>query len=166
MRRLLPLLILSLQLSLSFPLVAQHPSFGFLIGRSLVRGGDSRALVGPGVTGGDQAGPHYRAFADLPLETSGFSVRAELFYNKLTSGASTYSALGGKAALVDQSTGLTGSFVATLGRQHTVSPYFSLGAGVFTTILGHNPDGISSQVTEEYRGMGSSFMPFSIGVSF
>ena len=163
MGRVLPLLILSLQLSAITPLVAQHPSFGFLIGRSLVGGGDSRALVANSVTGGDQPGPHFPAFADLPVETTAFSVRAELFYNKLTSGSNTYDALGGKAALVDRTAGLTGGFVATLGRQHTVSPYFSLGAGVFTTTLGHNPEGNSSQVTEEFSG---SFMPFSIGLGF
>jgi hypothetical protein len=38
------------------PLIAQHPSVGILVGRSFVGGGDSRTLVGPGVTGGDQAG--------------------------------------------------------------------------------------------------------------
>jgi len=33
----------------------------------------------------------------------------------------------------------------------TVSPYFSIGAALFTTMLSHNPDGFSSVVTEEYR---------------
>src|SRR4051812_43967467 len=108
MRRALAFLILSLQLGLVVPLVAQHPSFGFLIGRSLVGGGDSRSLVGDGVTGGDQPGPHYRAYADLPIQATGFSFRAELFFNRLTSGPSTYDAsLNGKAALVDQTAGLT-----------------------------------------------------------
>jgi hypothetical protein len=37
----------------------------------------------------------------------------------------------------------------------TVSPYFSIGVGLSTTMLGHNPDGFSIVVTEEYRGMGS-----------
>jgi hypothetical protein len=52
------------------------------------------------------------------------------------------------------------------------STYFSLGAGLFTTMLGHNPDGFSTRITEEYRGMGlyntrgSSFMPISIGLGF
>jgi hypothetical protein len=155
MRSLGYLALLSLQLTLITPLVAQHPTFGILIGRSLVGGGDSRTLVGNGVTGGDQPGPHFRAYADLPLQASGFSFRAELFYNRLTSGPSTYDArVNGKAALVDRAAGLTGSFVAMLSPHRTVSPYFSLGAGLFTTSLGHNPDGFSTQVTEEYQGMG------------
>jgi hypothetical protein len=155
MHRALAFLILSLQLGIVTPLLAQHPSFGFLIGRSLVGGGDSRTLVGEGVTGGDQPGPHFRAYADLPFEATGFSFRAELFFNRLTSSPSTYDAsVNGKAALVDRTAGLTGSFVAALGPQHKVSPYFSLGAGLFTTMLGHNPDGVSSTVTQEYRGMG------------
>lgn len=149
------LVLIGLQLSLVTPLLAQRPSFGFLIGRSLVGGGDSRTLVGSGVTGGDQAGVHLRAYADLPLETSPFSFRSELFYNRLTSEPSTYDAgVNGKAALVDRTTGLTGSFVAATNRHHTIAPYFALGAGLFTTMLGHNPDGFSTKVTEAYRGMG------------
>jgi hypothetical protein len=152
---LLHLSIFTLQLSVITPLVAQRPSFGFLIGRSLVGGGDSRTLVGSGVTGAGQAGLHLRGFADLPLQASGFSFRAELFYNRLTSGPNTYDArVNGKEALVDRTAGLTGSFVANLNPHRTVSPYFSLGAGLFTTSLGHNPDGFSTRVTEEYRGMG------------
>jgi hypothetical protein len=145
----------SLQLTISTSLVAQSPSFGFLVGHSFVGGGDSRTLVGSGVTGGDQAGLHLRGYADLPLEASPFSFRAELFYNRLTSGPSTYDAgVNGKAALVDRTAGLSGSFVASVSRHRTVAPYFSLGAGLFTTSLGHNPDGFSTTVTETYSGMG------------
>jgi hypothetical protein len=134
---------------------AQNPHVGALIGRSLVGGGDSRTLVGSGVTGADQAGLHLRAFADLPLERSPFSFRAELFYNRLTSGSNTFDAgVNGKAALVDRTMGITGSFVATTSRSAGVAPYFSLGAGLFTTSLGHNPDELSSLVTETYNGMG------------
>jgi hypothetical protein len=155
MNRVLTLLILSVQFSAITPLAAQRPSFGFLIGRSLVGGGDSRTLVGPGVTGAGQAGVHFRGFADLPLQASGFSFRAELFYNRLTSGSNTYDArVNAKEALVDRTAGLTGSFVATMSQHRTVSPYFSLGAGLFTTSLGHNPDGNSSRVIQEYQGMG------------
>jgi hypothetical protein len=152
---LLHLAVFSLQLTVITPVVAQNPSFGFLIGHSFVGGGDSRTLVGSGVSGGDQAGLHLRAFADLPLEASPFSFRGELFYNRLTSGPNTYDAgVNGKAALIDRTTGLTGSFVAATSRNRAVAPYFSLGAGLFTTMLGHNPDGFSTTVTEEYRGMG------------
>jgi hypothetical protein len=105
--------VFGLHLTIVTPLLAQSPSFGFLVGPSLVGGGDSRVLVGSGVTGGDQPGLHLRAFADLPLEAS---------------------------------------------------PYVSLGAGLFTTSLGHNPDVLSTTVTETYRGMG--FMPLSVGLAF
>jgi hypothetical protein len=59
-----------------------------------------------------------------------------------------------KAALVDRTLGLTGSFVATPHRRATVAPYFSLGAGLLTTRLGHSPDAFSTAVTETYSGMG------------
>jgi hypothetical protein len=62
--------------------------------------------------------------------------------------------VNGKAALVDRTLGLTGSFVGTPGRRARVAPYFSLGAGLFTTRLGHNPDVLSTAVTETYQGMG------------
>ncbi len=147
--------VVALLLFLVTPLLAQRPSLGFLVGRSFVGGGDSRTLVGSGVTGADQAGLHLRAFADLPLEHSPFSLRAELFYNRLTSGPSTFDAtVNGKAALVDRTVGLSGSFVATPHRGAAVAPYFSLGAGLFTTHLGHNPDVFSTRVTETYNGMG------------
>jgi hypothetical protein len=132
------------------PLLAQRPSVGFLLGRSFVGGGDSRTLVGLGVTGADQAGLHLRAFADLPLEQSLFSFRAELFYNRLTSGPSTFDAgVNGKAALVDRTVGLSGSFVATPHRRATVAPYFSFGAGLFTptsaTILTASAPGLQGR---------------------
>jgi hypothetical protein len=140
------------------PLLGQRPHLGVLVGRSLVGGSDSRTLVGSGVTGADQAGLHLRAFADLPLEQSALSFRAELFYNRLTSGSNTFDAgVNGKAALTDRTLGLAGSFVATASRAAGLAPYFSLGAGVFTTDLGHNPDQSSTVVTESYSGMGLGF---------
>jgi hypothetical protein len=137
------------------PLSAQIPSVGAFAGRSLVGGSDSRTLVGSGVTGGTQAGLHLRLFADLPLQRSAFSIRAELFFNRLTSGPNTFDAgVNGKAALVDRTAGLTGSFVASTSQRAGVAPYFSLGAGLFTTTLGHNPNELSTTVTETYSGMG------------
>ncbi|MFL5492950.1 MAG: hypothetical protein ACJ8DC_01060 [Gemmatimonadales bacterium] len=157
MRRILCLLgcATATSIAVAGPLAAQGPRWGLLIGRSLVGGGDSRTLVGSAVTGADQAGLHLRAFADLPLEATPLSLRAEIFYNRLTSGPNTFDAgVNGKAALVDQTIGLTGSLVATPSRRSAVAPYFSLGAGVFTTRLGHNPDPQSTQITSTYRGMG------------
>src|SRR5215208_7495476 len=149
------LTVFSLQIAAITPLAAQGPSFGVFLGHSLVGGSDSRTLVGSGVTGGDQPGLHLRAFGDLPLQASAFSFRAELFYNRLSSGANTYSANpDGKAALLDRTVGLTGSFVASTSRAARVAPYFSLGAGLFTTKLGHNPQPMSTVITETYQGMG------------
>jgi hypothetical protein len=149
------LLFTALQLALVVPIAAQAPNFGMFLGRSLVGGGDSRVLVGSGVTGGDQAGLHLRGFVDLPLEATPFSFRTELFYNRLTSGSNTYDvSVNGKAALVDRTAGLTGSFVASTRRHARVAPYFSFGAGLFTTTLGHNPEVGSPIVTETYSGMG------------
>jgi hypothetical protein len=153
--QLIPHLVLGFQLLLVAPLFAQRPSFGVLVGHSLVGGSDSRVSVGPGVSGGDQAGLHLGGFADLPLESSPFSLRAELFHNHLSSGSNTYDAgVNAKAALSDRTIGLTGSFVGTTSRTAAVAPYFSLGAGVFATELRHNPDPSSSVVTETYSGMG------------
>jgi hypothetical protein len=153
-----PLLLVSLLVAVfcaTRSLTAQRPQLGVMVGRSLVGGADSRTLVGPGVTGAGQAGLHLRAFADLPLEQSPFRFRAELFYNRLTSGSNTFDAgVNGKAALVDRTAGLAGSFIATTSRAASFAPYFSLGAGLFTTSLGHNPDPFSSVVTETYNGMG------------
>jgi hypothetical protein len=157
MRRLLILLssVSTISIGSAGPLLAQKPHFGVLVGRSLVGGGNSRMFVGPGVTGASQAGIHLRGFVDLPLDQSPFSFRAELFYNRLTSGSSTFDAgVNAKAALVDRSLGLTGSFIGTTSRAAAIAPYFSLGAGLFTTELGHNPDESSSVVTETYSGMG------------
>src|SRR4051812_13632994 len=152
-RSLLP--VLALPPFLFSTLSAQRPSFGAFIGYSLVGGGDSRTLVGSGVSGADQAGLHLRGYADFPLEGSSFNLRTELFYNRLTSGSNTYDAnVNGKAALLDETVGLTGSFVAATSRTARVAPYFSLGAGVFGTTLGHNPDPSSATVTETYSGMG------------
>ena len=156
MQRALSFLALcSLYLGTGSLLQAQKPSFGAFVGHSLVGGSDSRVAVGPGVTGGDQPGLHIRGFADLPLENTPISVRTELFYNQLHSGGNTYSSSpDGKAALVDRTIGLTGSFVASTSQHAKVAPYFSLGAGLFSTTLGHNPDGNSTTVTETYSGMG------------
>jgi hypothetical protein len=149
------LLVLALPLFLFSTLFAQRPSFGGFIGYSLVGGSDSRTLVGSGVSGADQAGLHLRGYVDFPLQGSSFNLRTELFYNRLTSGSNTYDDnVNGKAALLDETVGLTGSFVAATNRSAKVAPYFSLGAGVFGTNLGHNPDPLSATVTETYTGMG------------
>ena len=84
-------------------------------------------------------------------------MQAELLYNRLTSGANTYASVGAgvaRSALTDQTLGLTGSFVASTSHSARVAPYFALGAGLFTSSLGSNPDPVGAQVTTTDRGMG------------
>jgi hypothetical protein len=136
---------------------APRMQVGAAVGYSLVGGGDSRTVVGSGVTGAGQAGLHARAFAALPLGLSVLSFQGEVFYNRLTSNANTYASVGSvvaRSALVDQSLGLTGSLVASASRTARIAPYFSLGSGLFTSSLGSNPDPRSERVTETSHGMG------------
>jgi hypothetical protein len=144
----------------SAPLAAQlapRAQFGGVIGYSVVGGGDSRAVVGTGVTGAGRAGLHLRGFVSLPLAARALSFQGELFYNRLTSGANTYAivgALSARSALVDQTLGITGSFVASTSHSARVAPYFALGAGLFTSSLGSNPDPLGTEVTHTDHGMG------------
>ena len=144
----------------SVPLAAQlapRPQFGGMIGYSLVGGGDSRTVVGTGVTGAGRAGLHLRGFVSLPLAARAFSFQGELFYNRLTSGANTYAIVGplsARSALVDKTLGLTGSFVASTSYSARVAPYFAFGAGLFTSSLGSNPDPLGTEVTHTDHGMG------------
>src|SRR3989441_3238868 len=141
-------------------LQAQRARFGLAAGTSLVGGGDSRALVDAGgfnVTGADHAGFHVRGMAEVPLGSAAFAFRAELFYNSLHSRPNSVASVGsgtGAAALSDRTLGLTGNFVASLIPQAGVSPYFLLGAGVFGSLLGTNPDQQSSAVVVTRGGMG------------
>jgi hypothetical protein len=137
--------------------VAPRAQFGGAIGYSLVGGGDSRTVVGSGVTGAGRAGLHLRAFVALPLTARAFTFQGELFYNRLTSGSNTYAIVGSisaRSALVDQTLGLTGSFVASTSPSARVAPYFALGAGLFTSSLGSNPDPFGTRVTHTDHGMG------------
>ncbi|MGH7699022.1 MAG: hypothetical protein ACREMJ_00660 [Gemmatimonadales bacterium] len=142
------------------PLAAQRVQFGALVGYSLVGGGDSRAVVDDGgstVTGAGRAGLHLRGFVDIPLSSSTFTFRAELFYNRLTSSPNSYAVVGretAQQALTDRTAGLSGSFVAATSGSARVAPYFALGAGVFTTTLGYNPDPSATEVTRTQGGMG------------
>lgn len=153
-----------------FPLVAalcmpslapgQGPRFGIAVGQSLVGGGDSRVLVDAGgfdVTGAGQAGLHIRAMAEWPLHSTAFAFRAELFHNRLHSNPNTCAVVGrscASSALTDRTTGLAGNFIASLNPNAGVSPYFLLGAGVFASSLGTNPDPQSRDVVIWRRGMG------------
>ena len=142
------------------PLAAQEtprPQFGGLIGYSLVGGGDSRTITGTGVTGAGRAGLHLRAFVALPLAVPALSLHGELFYNRLTSGANTYASVGSvtaRSALTDEAAGLTGSFVATTSRTARLSPYFALGAGLFTSSLGSPSAEFGTRATRSEHGMG------------
>lgn len=141
-------------------LAAQRVQFGALVGYSLVGGGDSRTVVDDGgstVTGAGRPGLHLRGFVDIPLGGTAFGFRGELFYNRLTSSPNSYAIVGRETpqqALTDRTAGLTGSFVAATTSSAGVAPYFSLGAGVFGTMLGYNPDPTATEVTRTQGGMG------------
>src|SRR5947199_7566604 len=159
-RRLLFLRVLTPLYAAPLLLAAQGPRFGIAAGKSFVGGGDSRTLVDAGgfnVTGADQAGFHIRGMAEVPLNSAAFAFRAELFYNTLHSHPNSVAIVGsgsGAAELYDRTLGLTGNFVASLIPQAGVSPYFLLGAGVFGSLLGTNPDQQSSEVVVTRGGMG------------
>jgi hypothetical protein len=150
---------------------AQGPRFGIAIGKSFVGGGDSRVLVDAGgfnVTGSGQAGVHFRGFAEWPLNSTAFAFRAEIFYNRLHSNPNTYAVVGSStatSALSDVTVGLTGSFVASLRPEARVSPYFLFGAGVFSSMLGTNPDPQSRDVVISRGGMGLGLQT-GMGVRF
>lgn len=129
---------------------AQRARFGAAVGPTF---GDNAIIVPDGrdsVTGARRTGLHLRAFVDVPLTADVFSFRGELFYNRLTSGPNTYAFVGSgsaKSALTDRTMGLTGSFVATPSPGGGLAPYFTLGAGMFMSRLGYNPEPNSTAVT-------------------
>ena len=154
------LLLVLATLFASVPLQAQRARFGIAVGKGFVGGADSKTAVylnGDSVTGGDQAGLHLRAFAEVPLNSPSFKFRGELFDNRMTSYSNSWAIVGNgivKAALEDRTIGLTGSFIAAIKPGARVSPYFLLGAGVFASKLGTNSDPQSSQVVMTRSGMG------------
>jgi hypothetical protein len=160
MPRYVSVFALLLVIGLPAGLGAQGTRFGIAFGPSFVGGGDSRTLVdfnGSNVTGADQSGLHFRAFAEFPLSAPTLSFRTEVFYNTLHSRPNTYAVVNngtGATALTDRTFGLTGNFVATLKPEASVTPFFLLGMGVFGSMLGTNPDPMSSQVTATRGGMG------------
>ena len=140
--------------------IAQRAQFGGLVGYSIVGGNDSRTAsdhgLGP-VTGGDQAGLHLRVLFDVPMNPTLLTFRTELFYNRLTSGPNSFALTGeggAQAARVDQTVGLTESFVGTTSRTAGIAPYFSLGAGVFASTLRYKPDGTTTVASATLGGMG------------
>ena len=154
------LLLVLAALVASVPLQAQRARFGFAVGKGFVGNADSKTLAvvnGDSVAGGDQAGLHWQAFVEVPLSSPSFAFRGELFYNRITSHSNSFSIVNGsigKAALEDRTIGLVGSFIATVAPKAGVSPYFLLGAGMFQSKLGTNPDPQSSQVVNTAYGLG------------
>lgn len=141
-------------------LAAQRTRFGAVVGRNWF--GGNRTVVVSGsdsLTGARETGLHLRAFVDMPITASAFSFRGEVFYSQLTSGPQTYVASSGssravKSALRDRTGGITGSFVGTTNRASGVAPYFALGAGLFVTRLGYNPEPGSPEVARSIGSMG------------
>ncbi|MGE5802005.1 MAG: outer membrane beta-barrel protein [Gemmatimonadota bacterium] len=152
-----------------FPLVAtlcipalsqgQGPRFGIAIGKGLPAG-DSRVVVDAGdhiVTGSGQAGMHIRGMLEWPLNSTAFAFRTEFFYNRLHSSSNTAAIVGdtvAKAALTDRTVGIMNSFVASLGPNAGVAPYFVVGAGVVKSSLGTNSDPQSNDVVTSRGGFG------------
>src|SRR5437867_12736627 len=128
-RRLLFLRVLTVLCAAPPRLAAQRPRFGIAAGKSFVGGGDSRTLVDAGgfnVTGAAQAGFHIRGVVEVPLNSAVFAFRAEVFYNTLHSRPNSVAiAASGSdaAALYDRTSGLAGSFVASLNSQPRVSSF-------------------------------------------
>lgn len=140
-------------------LAAQRARFGVVVGQS-VPAGDTRTIIDNGTdstTGVGQPGLHLRGFVEVALAASSFSFRGEVFFNRLTAGPNTYANVGGrnaKVALSDRAFGVTGSFVATTKSAAVVAPYFSMGAGLFLSVLGYNPSPGEESVTHTQGGMG------------
>lgn len=140
-------------------LQAQRTRYGVAVGTSLAGGGATRTWVDAGgfaVTGAGGAGFHIRGMAERSI-SGGFSFRGELFYNQLTSGPNTYAIVGdtvAATALRDRTIGLTANFVTSLAPQAKVSPYVLVGAGMFLSSLGTNPDPQSDQVDRWVGSLG------------
>jgi hypothetical protein len=123
------------------PLDAQSPKLGLLIGPSFVGGNSGRVPVETGqgaLTGVNQTGLHVRAFADVPVAHTPVSFRVDAFYNRLSRPGEIFALAAGqpaRMAQVDRTLGLTANLVVSARRRSAVSPYASLGGGLFGSHL-------------------------------
>lgn len=134
---------------------AQSTRVGLSGGLNFVGGGASRIGVdvsGTTVTGADRQGHYFSAFME---RTAGgpMGVRLEAFYSRLTSGRQTWSPEG-RPALRDETFGAATTLTYALRQRASLTPYTLLGAGLYATSLGTNPDPSASEATQTARGMG------------
>jgi|CXWL01.1.fsa_nt_gi hypothetical protein len=135
---------------------AQSTRVGFSGGLNFVGGGASRTGVDVGgttVTGADRQGKYVSAFLERHGDAGPLGMRLEAFYGRLTSGRQTWSPKG-RPALRDETFGAVATLVYSLSSGRDLTPYTLLGAGLYATSLGTNPDPSASTVSQTARGMG------------
>ncbi len=135
---------------------AQSTRVGVSGGLNFVGGGASRIGVdieGTTVTGADRQGEYVSAFLERHGDAGPLGMRLEAFYSRLTSGRQTWSPKG-RPALRDETFGAVATLVYSLRSGSDLTPYTLLGAGLYATSLGTNPDPSASTVSQTARGMG------------
>jgi opacity protein-like surface antigen len=156
MRQRLPLLLVAAALVCPDLLHGQETSFGISGGLNFGGGAASKVAVdiaGIPVTGADGPGQFLSAFVERRHSGSLFSMRLEAFYSRLSSGPKSSSALG-RAALRDNTIGLALTLRHDLRGGSGLRPYGLLGAGVYASMLGTNPDPAATNVSESRSAMG------------
>jgi hypothetical protein len=142
--------------TLPMMLTAQSTRLGLSGGISFVGGSASMTGVdinGTAVTGADRQGNYFSVFLERHGDSGPLGMRLESFYSGLTSGPKT-SGTRGRSALTDETLGLAATFSYSLRNGAGFTPYTLLGAGVYATMLGTNPDPAATEVSDRTRGMG------------
>ena len=135
---------------------AQSTRIGVSGGLNFVGGGSSKIGVdinGSPVTGGDRQGQFFSVFLERQTEGAPTSLRLEAFHGRLTSGPNTSNSFG-RAALRDATYGAAATLAYSLGSGSGMKPYALLGAGMYATSLGTNPEAGATEVTQSKNGMG------------
>lgn len=156
MRRIFPFLLVAAAFVCPAMLRAQETSLGIAGGLNFGGGSASNLAVDVGgipVTGADGPGQYISAFVERRHSGSLLSMRLEAFYSRLSSGPKSSSTLG-RAALRDNTVGLASTLRHDLHGGTTLKPYGLLGAGVYASMLGTNPDPSATTVSETRNSMG------------
>jgi hypothetical protein len=130
-----PLTSLIAVLAVAMPLVAQEKEtrFGVAGGLNFVGGGASKIgvdIAGTQVAGADRGGQFVAAF--LEHRSAGI----------------------GRSALRDNTFGVAATMSYALRNGPGLTPYVLLGAGIYASSLGTNPDANASEVTQTRNAMG------------
>jgi opacity protein-like surface antigen len=154
-----PLTSLIAVLAVAMPLVAQEKEtrFGVAGGLNFVGGGASKIgvdIAGTQVAGADRGGQFVAAFLEHRRAGSLIGLRLEGFYSGLSSGPKTVSAGIGRSALRDNTFGVAATMSYALRNGPGLTPYVLLGAGIYASSLGTNPDANASEVTQTRNAMG------------